>query len=172
MRRQFTVEHNGKKHVIVAMASMSGREVVSQDGRELVNKMSFSFRSLHVIPIPGRDVKVRMALGSWLMPKATLLVDGVNVDETPVPGVTAASVAAVPLPPWGYAFVGACVLIPILSRGGAIPGALGAGAAAGCVSVLQGPGSTGMKAAKCAGITVVAYVLFGALIAAATRART
>lgn len=40
-------------------------------------------------------------------------------------------------PRWAWIFMILCVLIPIVSMGGAIPGALGVGGAAGCASLAR-----------------------------------
>ena len=40
-------------------------------------------------------------------------------------------------PLWAWVFVAACVLIPLLSLGGAIPGAIGGGGAYACHAVAR-----------------------------------
>jgi hypothetical protein len=65
-------------------------------------------------------------------------------------------------------FACACILIPIITLGGAIPGALGAGSAGGCVYVARNPAwSTLTRALICAAITVGAWIIFLAIIIAA-----
>jgi hypothetical protein len=65
------------------------------------------------------------------------------------------------LPGWAWAFVVACVAIPVVSLGGAIPGAIGAGSAAGCANVAKREGmQPGTRIAACAAITAGAWVLF------------
>ena len=41
------------------------------------------------------------------------------------------------LPPWAWLFVAACIALPVINLGGAIPGALGFGGAAGCANVAK-----------------------------------
>jgi len=55
---------------------------------------------------------------------------------TPSPSAPAAKP---PIPWWAWLFAGACILIPIITLGGAVPGALGAGSAGGCVYVARNP---------------------------------
>ncbi len=77
------------------------------------------------------------------------------------------------VPAWTWVFVVLCIAIPIVSLGGAIPGAIGAGAAAGCYSVAKNDkSSTGARVALCAAITVGAWIVFVvamALLASLTR---
>jgi hypothetical protein len=65
------------------------------------------------------------------------------------------------LPGWSWLFVAACFAIPILSLGGAIPGALGFGAAAGCASIAKRPAwETSTRVVVCAAITGGAWLAF------------
>jgi hypothetical protein len=65
-----------------------------------------------------------------------------------------------PIPPWAWAFVVACGIIPVLTLGGAIPGAIGFGGAGGCIAVARSPSmALGIKLAVCTAITVVCWVL-------------
>jgi hypothetical protein len=71
------------------------------------------------------------------------------------------------LPPWAWPFIVASFAIPVISLGGAIPGALGFGAAAGCASVAKKPDwETLPRVVVCALIAGGAWVLFLAFAAA------
>lgn len=65
-----------------------------------------------------------------------------------------------PIPPWAWVFVTACGIIPVLTLGGAIPGAIGFGGAGGCVAVARNPGMPlAARVGICVGITVVCWSL-------------
>jgi cation transporter-like permease len=70
-----------------------------------------------------------------------------------------------PIPAWAWLFAAACGIIPVLTLGGAIPGAIGFGGAAGCIAAARDsskPLST--RITSCAGITVLCWVLVIALV--------
>ena len=78
----------------------------------------------------------------------------------------------VPIPWWGYLFAMACGIIPVLTLGGAIPGAIGAGGAAGCIAIARDPAkSVVARVAICASISGVCWVLFLALVLVVARKR-
>jgi hypothetical protein len=75
-----------------------------------------------------------------------------------------------PIPAWGYAFAGACAILPFLTLGGAIPGAVGFGGAAACIGVSREPTkSVGVRVAICAAITVVCWLIVGGVVFYFTR---
>lgn len=65
-----------------------------------------------------------------------------------------------PLPGWSVVFIVLCVLIPIVSLGGAINVIIGLLAAAGCASVARKRMGTGAKVGLCIGITLAAYAVW------------
>lgn len=72
-------------------------------------------------------------------------------------------------PMWAWIFVVACVAIPVVSLGGAIPGALGGGGAFACYTVARRPTGAGTRVAACAGIVLacwLAFVAFAVAVAA------
>jgi hypothetical protein len=70
-----------------------------------------------------------------------------------------------PIPAWGYVFAGACGILPVLTVGGAIPGAVGFGGAAACISISRDPSkSVAARVAICAAIAVVCWLAVGALV--------
>jgi hypothetical protein len=76
--------------------------------------------------------------------------------EKPKPG---------PIPAWAWVFIVACGIIPVLTLGGAIPGAIGFGGAGGCLAVsrdAQKP--VGTRVALCAAITVACYAALFVLL--------
>src|SRR5262245_4710645 len=78
-------------------------------------------------------------------------------------GTTAGAFDGVPW--WGWIFVVACGAIPVISLGGAIPAALGVGAAGACAAVSKKPDMSGaLRLGACFGITMGAWFLFVLLI--------
>jgi hypothetical protein len=70
-----------------------------------------------------------------------------------------------PIPAWAWIFAVACGIIPVLTLGGAIPGAIGFGGAAGCVGVARGESMPlAGRIAACVAITVGCWVLVGTLL--------
>lgn len=70
-----------------------------------------------------------------------------------------------PIPPWAWLFALACIAIPIISLGGAIPGAIGGGGAAGCVGVARDVNKTvSTRILVCVVITGVSWGLFALLV--------
>jgi hypothetical protein len=64
-----------------------------------------------------------------------------------------------PIPPWAWIFAVACGIIPVLTLGGAIPGAIGIGCAAGCIGVARNAAMPlGARLGICVATTVAAWV--------------
>jgi len=71
-----------------------------------------------------------------------------------------------PVPRWVWLFAAACIAIPVLSLGGAIPGAIGVGGAFYCVAVARQSGkTTRRKLVHCAAATAACWALFLGLAA-------
>jgi hypothetical protein len=69
------------------------------------------------------------------------------------------------VPLWGWLFMVACVAIPVISLGGALPAAIGAGAASACVAISKKPDrSILFRVGACTAITLAAWCLFILLI--------
>jgi hypothetical protein len=65
------------------------------------------------------------------------------------------------LPGWGWVFVVACGVIPVITLGGAVPALLGIGGAAVCATLSKRPNwPTPRRVLACAGVTVGAWFLF------------
>jgi hypothetical protein len=66
-----------------------------------------------------------------------------------------------PLPRWAWLFAAACLAIPVLAIGGAIPTAIGVGGAFYCMAVVRATGRpTRHKLVHCAAVTAACWVLF------------
>src|SRR5262245_7705012 len=87
--------------------------------------------------------------------ETTLMKDDPEQKKKPMP----------PIPVWAWAFAVACGLIPVFTLGGAIPGAIGFGGAAGCVQVARQPTmGIATRLAICAVITVACWAAVAAII--------
>ena len=64
------------------------------------------------------------------------------------------------LPPWAWLFVAGCLALPIVNLGGAIPGALGFGGAAGCANVAKKDWDVAPRVLVCTLITGGIWVAF------------
>lgn len=70
-----------------------------------------------------------------------------------------------PIPPWAWVFAVACGVLPVLTLGGAIPGAIGFGGAAGCIGVARNPDMpVAARVGICVAITAGCWVVVGALL--------
>ena len=87
-----------------------------------------------------------------------------NAASNPPPNAAALKPAKPPkgpIPGWAWAFAVACGLLPVVTLGGAIPGALGLGCAAGCIEVARkATRPVGQRVAICAGLTALCWGLF------------
>ena len=64
-------------------------------------------------------------------------------------------------PRWAWIFMILCVLIPVISLGGAIPGALGVGGAAGCASLAKSKKmKKSMRVISCIELTVLCWEIW------------
>lgn len=64
-------------------------------------------------------------------------------------------------PRWAWIFMILCILIPVVSMGGAIPGALGVGGAAGCASLAKSKKmKKSMRIVSCIELTVLCWELW------------
>lgn len=140
---------------------------VELDGREIgrVDKGFAALRQGQKMALEdGSNLLVQVAMVKGPFGKVAEL--HLYVDGKVVPGSD-----AVPIPKWGYAFMAACGAIPLAALGGAVPAALGFGAAAGCASLARDDArSTKTRVALCALVTAaawVAFLTFAGLVAAA-----
>jgi hypothetical protein len=66
-----------------------------------------------------------------------------------------------PIPLWAWPFAAACIAIPIVAIGGAIPTAIGAGGAFYCIAVARKAGkTTRRKLVHCVAVSAACWVLF------------
>lgn len=152
-----------KPHTIeLELSQLTGREVVVLDGRELVNKIKWGLSSEHRIPLGGRSgvLTVGAGLGG---PTVGLTVDGHEV--APVSTATFVQPKAAPAPAWAYVFAAACLAVPLVTMGGAIPAGLGFGGAAGCMATARNQEmSVGARVGLCVLITAGVWIGFVILL--------
>ena len=71
------------------------------------------------------------------------------------------------IPGWAWVFAAGCVLIPIVTMGGAIPGAIGGGGAFGCVAIARDPSKpVATRVILCAVVNGICWALFVVFVVA------
>jgi len=66
-----------------------------------------------------------------------------------------------PIPGWGWAFIILCVAIPVITLGGAIPGAIGGAGGFGCAEIARDPKkSTKTKIIFCSLVVGLCWIVF------------
>lgn len=125
------------------------------DGKSVKHKRKLTYRkSEHPFKIGKHDcvIVLKSSLTSY---KSDLLVDGRLVK------VGRRVSKSIPMPKWAWAFIAACVAIPIVSLGGAIPAGIGGGGAIACAIIAKDSSKTKRKrVAMCLGVTAICWVLF------------
>ncbi len=149
---------DGTHTVELAHGYWSGKRTIRVDGKLLqhtakVGHAVMDFGSDHPFSIGSHRGSVRIQTNG-LTYRYDLVLDGRSI----VTGRPAAGSAK--LPPWAWAFILACGVIPILTLGGAIPGAIGAGGVVGCISIARNSARpTISRVMLCAGVTVLCWAL-------------
>lgn len=101
-----------------------------------------------------------VARNNWLTYVYDLAIDGKSL-TTGKPLTTLP-----PMPNWAWLFVVACGIIPFIALGGALPILLGLGGATICATIARDTSkTTATRLAMCGGVTVLAWILFVALVA-------
>lgn len=157
MRRRWIVTVGENKHLIEADLALSSRETVWVDRVQVYNQMSMKLKNDIPVEIEGQKGLVRVRMTWYLMGRPSLEFAGravqpypnnVNLpagllkalaDRNPTAGAEAQAetpaAQSEQVPWWAWPFVAACGVIPILTLGGAIPGAVGFGGAAFCYQI-------------------------------------
>lgn len=162
-RKRWTVPGPRRPHVVdLEHGFFSGRRRIRVDGRVVVDERRMNDTgSEHEVAIGNRKgiVVVRW---QGLRFRHDLVVDGVSMET----GHTAPAMARGPMPGWGWVFVGACGLIPIVTLGGCFPAAIGGGGASICWSIGHDPTlDDGRKLAYCLGATAATWLAFFGFVA-------
>lgn len=160
-QRSWTIELEDGRHTVeLDHGYFSGRRRISVDGRPTAETARaqdalFDIGSSHDFSIAGHRCTVLIRSKWGVAYDYDLLVDG----RSAATGAEASAPA--PMPAWGYAFMAACGLIPIVSLGGAVPAVIGAAGAVGCLSAARdGSKSPAERAGRCLAITAGCWVVF------------
>jgi hypothetical protein len=166
MRWVWKVTTDAPHTVVAEIGLTTPRETIWVDGRVVSDQNSMKFRSENLLPLgEGVEGKVLVSTAWYGAPRCRLLVDGREIPpsqgekgDVHLPDQVAGQAKAPPLPPWAWAFVVLCGAIPLVTLGGAIPAAIGFGAAAGCSGAARFKSwSTATRVGICLAITVAAW---------------
>lgn len=129
---------------------LSGVKSILLDGERVEKDKENNFRIRdHTCKIDIRD--------SLFSSEYNLLIDGRLVGE----GKEVKAPSSKSIPGWAWLFVVACGVIPIVSLGGCVPGAIGAGGAYGCAAVARNQDiPTVLGVVICIVITAISWILF------------
>jgi hypothetical protein len=154
--------HIDEQTVSADLNLLTGRETIALDGDIIFDKISWKFRN--EVPVKlrsGRDAKTVVRMKYGLIPNIILLVDGVEIAPT-------TQGTSKPVPWWGWVFVGACVVLPIVTVGGAIPAAVGFGGAALNGKIAGSDWNVAARVLAMSAVTLAAWILvFGLILALA-----
>lgn len=136
-----------------------GKRVISVDGVMIVNERKVvDFGTRHPFSIGGHHCTVVISTNGFTY-NYDLLVDGQSMRSE------RQTAESGPAPWWGWLFIVACALIPVVSLGGILPAAVGLTGAIQCYQISRNRNrSLGSRIALCLGITLLAWALLGAVI--------
>lgn len=155
--QQWSLELAGKQYeILFTLDRWRGRHKLVVNGEPVSLSMDFKARYLGVIDVPFDlgDLQARLVVTNGK--KADIAIHGMYIDSQ-------RSYVPIKIPAWSWLFVFLMIGIPVISLGGAIPGALGAVGALLCVRFSVHPTwSVVMKWSVCSLCVVLFYViLFG-----------
>jgi len=155
-KHSWKFELGGKKYEVIFQVKYKGAFVTINGKEEKLEKGAFerAFNPEYNFTIAGKPARIYSQRGTFKA-KFDLVVDGKSVS-------TGESVRdSLPIPRWAWALVAACIAIPVISLGGALPTGIAFGASAAIISYSKKPDVTTTKRlAVCAGILGVAWTLF------------
>lgn len=158
MEKRWTIPVDGINHdVLFKSSAWSGKQTLTVDGNTIPLKQSFAqtFTGAEYPVQIGSKICQLAVVGS----KADIAVDGRFVGS----GKPYAPIGKVPW--WGWVFVGACLLVPVVALGGALPIIIGLLGAVACARLSIAPNmATPVKVLCCLGVTVAAWAALLALI--------
>jgi hypothetical protein len=153
MKKEFALEHGGPKRLTVTYpARLSNAEVLFDGQRIMVFSSKPDFLRGTTCKLPdGSMLTVRFGkvAGAPIFKGVHAVRNGL-----PIPGS-----AADPAPMWAWVFIGACVLIPVITLGGLLPALLGFGGATAALTVSRlNRWSVALRAGVCALITFACWI--------------
>lgn len=147
--KAWTVSLEGGQHrVEFSRNDFTGKRLIKVDGMEVYNQRS------------GMEVGSELPFYINVHPCAVICKTN---GFTSTFDLKTDYIAAPPkiMPMWAWSFVIACAMIPILTLGGAIPAAIGAGGAVGCYWVAKATEwDTSTKVWTCVKITALTWIVF------------
>jgi hypothetical protein len=156
-------ELDGRNHTLDLDPGSGGAPSLRHNGNfvQLESRKQSSFlvrKTEYAFQIHGQPFSI-LEQGLGKAPVYSLLRNGEHfkgVDQAP-------EIATVPA--WGWAFVGGCLAIPVLTLGGVIPAVLGFGGASACWSMARGSAKQPRKSIlTCVAITLLCYFLLFGLV--------
>src|SRR5262249_17770718 len=156
MKREFALEPGGRKRLRVTYAWNLKNAEVFFDGKRVgtfAAKADFERGAEFALP-DGSSLAVHFGgvKGAPFMKGGHLLRHG-----GPIPGS-----AADPVPTWAWPFMLACVAIPVISLGGALPAGIAGAGVSGVLSAARASRwSPAMRVAACALIMAACWGAFG-----------
>lgn len=156
--KTWKINVNGKENeVIFTPNQWSGKHKLTINGNEVQLKKK-PFQAFvgtdQAINVEGKECRF-VLIGN----KADIAVDGTYVDSKK------AYVPLKSMPWWAWIFIVACIAIPIVSLGGALPVVIALLCSMWCVRVSVSPSlNTAIKVFCCLGISALAWGLWGMLM--------
>jgi hypothetical protein len=145
---------------------VTGRVTVHVDGTPVLRKSAWWLRHSWSFDVAGRAAV--LTLVTYPTPEYSLTVDGAQLDSA---SAQSALRLATPMPKWAWAFAGACLLIPLIAVGGALPMLLGIGGAGLCSRIARSSKPQAQRIGLCALVTFAAWAVFVALVLLTARAQ-
>lgn len=131
-------------------------------------KIGFRYSSGEVFTVRGRKLTLKWIWNEWSgQPKSIVVVDDMTEEILWWHKSQSASKINIhaKMPKWGWIFIVACMAIPILALGGALPMVIGMVGAFTCRSLANDTDrSTAINVGLSIGVTVIAWVAFIGLI--------
>jgi hypothetical protein len=159
-KKVWTVDLEDGHHTVeLEHAYLSGKRVITLDGREVVRAQSvLDFGSEHPFQIGTHPALARISTNGLTF-SYDLAVDGRSVatgkEVTQQP----------PMPKWAWIFIVLCAAIPVVAIGGAVPLLIGLAGGAACSRIAKHVSwSVAGRMAACAAVTLVSWVAFIAFI--------
>jgi hypothetical protein len=141
-----------------------GERTITVDGQVVERtRTGLDFGSQHPIEIAGYPGTV-IIRSNGLTYTYDLIVNGRSL-RTGQPVVAEPEAPAAGFPCWGWVFIAACAMIPLLSAGGALSAAIGLGGAMACAGMLRDEARSELvRLMLCFSVTFFCWVLFAGVI--------